>query len=163
MNTADPLPLLDDEVAALHGFVKLGRFANPFDERSAYEIYGSGVFVVCVGISYGKNLILKDQVVLPRPAIPWIVDCIENGFWRKPSDGGLPKARHSCIEEFADEVIQMRRSMNAGVEGEMGFSLINQTRRGYILPTSNQLIALPDRMLQDTLLPLFKSISAANT
>jgi hypothetical protein len=100
----------------------------------------------------------KSQLVLPISTIKWICASIKDGFWRKPSDGGLPKDQHFIDGEFDGEKIRIRRSMNAGVENEIGFTITNLSRDSYISPSSRQSGIYTDKLLFDFILPIFESL-----
>ena len=91
---------------------------------------------------------VRGQVVIPYSAINWLVDAVENKFWTPPSQGGLPKNIHSVEIEFEHELIVLQRSMNAGAEGEMGFSIGNKSRQSDVLSSSTQQFSISDYLLK---------------
>ena len=97
---------------------------------------------------------LENQTEIPKSALGWIYDTITKGFWRKPSEGGLPKNQHAVRKEFDGEDLIITRTMNA-VYGEPGFALKNKSRQSYISKTSNQQVAITDSDLKDSVLDLF--------
>lgn len=79
------------------------------------------------GVSYdtdepGYNL---DQFEIPISALPWLIDNIENKFWRKASEGGLAGDALHVDSEIDGESIRVRFSPNCGDEGIQGFTVEN--------------------------------------
>lgn len=96
----------------------------------------------------------ENQSELPIKSIPWIKDTIEIGFWRNPSEGGLPKNQHAVRSTFENEDILISRTMNASY-GEPGFNIVNKSRRCYIISSMDQEMQITDKLLKSDLLALF--------
>lgn len=105
---------------------------------------------------------VRGQVVMPISAIKWLIDTVENKFWTPPSQGGLPKNIHFVEIELDGELIVLQRSMNAGAEGEMGFSLGNKSRPCDILPNTIQQASVSDYLLKNLIFPDLKQLLAAS-
>ena len=89
-----------------------------------------------------------DQLELPIAAFLWLIDVIENKFWKSPAEGGLDDVYH-MMGTFNDEKIRIGRSANAGAEGVTGFSITNYGRSSYIAKTTTQDIVIPDALLEE--------------
>lgn len=150
--------LLDKDNILGSGFEFLGEMLCSFGSGALYTIYKSRQFFVIQEVQTYSLRKTKSQLVLPLSAIDWICSSIKNGFWKNPSEGGLPKDQHSVEGEFSGEKVKVRRSMNAGVEGEMGFTILNLSRNSYISPSSRQSGIYTDQLLVDLILPAFESV-----
>ena len=98
---------------------------NWYGEKT-HRLYIIPGFLV-IHVSEVKNVPV-DQLVLPLEALPWLVDQIENKFWREPWEGGLPRDVLHVQEAIAGEIIRLGRSNNAGAEILPGFTLRNLSR-----------------------------------
>jgi len=83
------------------------------------EIYIKSDYMIIYKVSKNINGDTENQIELPYSSLKWIKDSIINGFWKKPSEGGLPKNIHACRATFDNEDILISRSMNAGYPGTM--------------------------------------------
>ncbi|WDD96958.1 hypothetical protein [Thalassomonas actiniarum] len=98
-----------------------------------------------------------EQFILPRSAISWLVDIIENKFWKKPSQGGAPADVLHYEHIFDDEDIEIRFTPNCLKEFESGVSIINYSRPHGRLKFSR--FAIPYHTLREKkLLQMMKSI-----
>lgn len=109
-------------------------------------------------MSKGKIDNTENQSELPISSLPWIKDSIVNGFWRLPSEGGLPKDKHSISATFDGEEILLGRSMNAGEYGKPGFKIVNKGRSSHILASRPQEFQITDERVQNVLLPLIAKL-----
>lgn len=82
--------------------------------NSRNVFYKDDFYFVVYGASHDKDPtdLVEDQLELPLSSLPWVVDSIENGFWRKPSEGGLPKNKHGVNSFFNDEEILIHERRN---------------------------------------------------
>ena len=48
------------------------------------------------------------QIELPLKALPWLIDAVENGFGKKPSEGGLAKDVFNMAETIYGEKLYIR-------------------------------------------------------
>jgi hypothetical protein len=98
------------------------------------------------------------QLELPTAAFLWLVDAIENKFWKPPQEGGLDGIYH-MMGTFDSEEIRIGRSANVGAEGVTGFRITNYGRSSYIDEDSDQSIGIPDVILKEE--GLFEKLKAA--
>jgi hypothetical protein len=117
-----------------------------------------------------KPMVLPDRVIetdepgynlgqfeLPLKALPWLIDTIENKFWKKASEGGLPGDVLHVDAVIEGEDLRIRFSPNCGAEGVQGFTLENYSRQGKIL--NWQEMQIPYTLLrEDGMLQKFKDI-----
>jgi hypothetical protein len=117
-----------------------------------------------------KPMILPDRVIdtdepgynlgqfeMPLTALPWLIDTIENKFWKKASEGGLPGDALKVDTVIAGEHLLIRFSPNCGAEGVKGFTLKNYSREGKYI--DRQEIQIPYSLLrEDGLLQKFKEV-----
>jgi hypothetical protein len=94
----------------------------------------------------------RDQLEFPLEALPWLVDSIENGFWKKPSEGGLPRDVFHVKAQIGGEELRLGRSNNAGAEDVPGFTLKNLSRKDHICPASKPLSSFNE---QEDVIPDF--------
>ena len=97
------------------------------------------------------------QFIVPLSAIAWLVDIIENKFWRKPSQGGAPADVLHYGHIFEDEDIEIRFSPNCQKQFEQGITITNYSRPDGRLKYSD--IGIPYYTLKDKgLLQAMKSV-----
>jgi hypothetical protein len=68
------------------------------------------------------------QLQLPLSSLPWLIDLIENKFWKKASEGGLANDKLHVNEIVAEEDLLLRFSPNCQAEGVQGFTLENYSK-----------------------------------
>ena len=103
----------------------------------------------------GYNL---GQFELPVTALPGLIDTIENKFWKKASEGGLPGDVLHVDAIIDEEDLRVRFSPNCGDEGIQGFTFENYSRNGRSM--NWQEMQIPYTLLrEDGLLDLLKSIN----
>lgn len=73
-----------------------------------------------------------DQEKFPLASLPWIVDRFENGFWKKPEEGGLAFDEHCMEKVFDGERIGINPVMHCCAENLFGYSIWNANRANYI-------------------------------
>ncbi|MET1257553.1 hypothetical protein [Aliikangiella maris] len=103
---------------------------------------------------------MYSQSEFPLKSLPWIIDRIENGFWKKPAEGGLSDFERSVSSEFEGEVIGINVKMHCCAENLNGFNIWNTSRTSYLNKMSNQGWDVPVYMLKDGLLDELKKIAA---
>lgn len=97
------------------------------------------------------------QLELPINALPWLIDTIENKFWKKASEGGLPGDTLHVDYIAENENLRIRFSPNCGTEGVQGVTLENYSRKGRHVDW--QEMQLPYSLLrEDGMLDLLKDI-----
>ncbi|MDP5134642.1 hypothetical protein ORJ04_01595 [Rheinheimera baltica] len=126
------------------------------DETGSKEVkyFCSDKLLIIYEISLGKIRNTEYQTELPLSALSWLKDTILNGFWKLPSEGGLPKDQHRCMAYFDNEEIIIGRSMNAGDYGRTGFKVVNKSRKSHILSSWPQEFQITDDRVEKVLLPL---------
>ncbi|WP_281558910.1 hypothetical protein [Thalassomonas sp. RHCl1] len=98
-----------------------------------------------------------EQFTLPLSAIPWLVDIIENKFWRKSSQGGVPAEVLHYKNTFDAEEVKIRFTPNCQKEFEPGITILNLSRPDGRSKYSE--LAIPYYTLRDKrLLQAMKSI-----
>ncbi|MBV1919552.1 MAG: hypothetical protein KUG73_02640 [Pseudomonadales bacterium] len=126
-----------------------------------------------LGISQKQNLIifreeaysikrggyLKEQLEIPISALAWAIDTIDNGFGKKPDEGGLPRDVLHAEKIIEGEELYIRHTMNCGAPRQQGYTLKNFSRHSYIDTDEYQSVQLPDYLLFDEgLLEKLKSL-----
>lgn len=146
------------------------------DERFLFEInyemfpedtvrtYKKGSYLVIHTVFWSKfrKCWAMDQEEFPLAALPWIIDRFENGFWKKPQEGGLSVDEH-CVEKIFDgERIGINPVANCCAENLFGYSIWNASRKNYISHTSPQDWQIPRYMLlEQGIFAKLKSIAEA--
>ncbi|WDD96959.1 hypothetical protein [Thalassomonas actiniarum] len=97
------------------------------------------------------------EFTVPLLSLPWLVDIIENKFWKKPSQGGASTDVLHYGHVFEHEDIEIRFSPNCRKEFESGITITNYSRPHGRLKYSY--IGIPYYTLKDKkLLQAMKSI-----
>ena len=68
------------------------------------------------------------QFIVPLSAVSWLVDIIENKFWKKSSQGGAPANVLHYKNTVAGEELKIRFSPNCRKEFESGVTITNFAR-----------------------------------
>lgn len=161
----DPMiipPLLTVSTYQSEGYVLIGDYLNPHYNNHHYIIYVGHGLLVFQSLQIGKSSEIRGQTIIPLVAVTWLIDTIENKFWLPASQGGLPKNIHFVAAEIEGEQLVVQRCMNAGADGEMGFSLYNKSRAGYVSAKETQHSTISDYLLAKEIFPSFKEMLAAN-
>jgi len=153
------VPILTSANAPTEGFAIIGEYANPHQNNHFYICYVNKKYFVFQTLQKLKSMDLRGQVVMPIASIGWLIHTIENKFWLPPSQGGLAKNIHFVEIEVDNERIILQRSMNAGAESEMGFSIGNKSRPSDILPSTTQQCSISDYLLKNFILPDLKQLA----
>jgi hypothetical protein len=99
------------------------------------------------------------QAEFPLGALPWMVDTIENKFWKPPSKGGLPNSVLHVNNLVADEDLMVRHAPQCSDEGDTGIYLKNYSRKPIDAWGNSQDVLLPNGLLRDAgLMDLFKQL-----
>ncbi len=108
---------------------------------------------------YGEQELLADQFEMPLEAIRWLIDVIEQKFFKSPEDGGLPANKISYEEIVVGEDLHIMRSANAGCP-HPGYAITNGSRRSHMAPRNMQTLSLSDPWLfQNGLMDYLKSLA----
>lgn len=94
----------------------------------------------------GQTELLADQFEMPLEAIRWLIDVIEQKFFKSPEDGGLPANKMSYEEIVAGEDLHIMRSANAGCP-HPGYAITNGSRRSHMDSDDSQTLSLSDPWL----------------
>ena len=62
---------------------------------------------------------------IPLSSLHWVIDTIENGFMKLPSEGGLKSDILHVKNSFDGQELKLRFSPNCMAEGEKGVNIIN--------------------------------------
>ncbi|PSU29085.1 hypothetical protein [Photobacterium lutimaris] len=123
------------------------------------DIYSQDSYLIISYTSKGIKEDIHNQIELPFESLRWIKNIITNGYWKKPSEGGLPKNQHACKATLNSEVILISRSMNAGYSGKMGFNIMNKSRGSYIISSYPQKVQITDDAVKAHLLPVIDKLT----
>lgn len=100
-----------------------------FDDPRRIYLTGDGFLILQSESIYPPTgEILRSQLELPAEGAGWLADSIENRFWKKPSEGGLPVEVLHDQATIRGERIKINRGNNIGGEGVGGFRIVNLDR-----------------------------------
>ncbi len=94
-----------------------------------------------------KKKHLKEQLEIPALGLVWAIDAIENGFGKRPDEGGLPRDVLHAEKVIESEELYIRRTMNCGAPNQQGYTLKNFSRCSYMDSDEYQSVQLPDYLL----------------
>lgn len=107
----------------------------------------------------GQTKLLTDQFEMPLEAIRWLINVIEQKFFKSPEEGGLPASKISYEEIVAGEDLHVMRSANAGCP-HPGYAITNGSRRSHMDSDDLQTLSLSDPWLfQNGLMDYLKSLA----
>ena len=101
----------------------------------------------------------KEQFEMPLEGIAWMVQAIELGFERKPSEGGLPRDVFHTDTTIAGEHLQVRHGVNIGGEGVPGYTVHNWDRLEYITGRYAQDMSFTLEAWRETLRDFYKQLA----
>lgn len=108
---------------------------------------------------YGTQKLLADQFEMPLEAVRWLINVIEQKFFKSPEEGGLPANKISYEEIVAGEDLHVMRSTNAGCP-HPGYDITNGSRRSHLSPRNLQTLSLSDPWLfKNGLMDYLKSLA----
>lgn len=99
------------------------------------------------------------QSEYPLTALPWIINQIENGFFKKKDEGGFSAFERSTTAEFDGETIGINAMVHCCAENLPGLNIWNGNRKSYISDKTPQRWDIPNYMLKDGLLEELKKIA----
>lgn len=120
------------------GAVRLGQLPDPLANdlrESVIHLFAvEGLFVYhSQSLVKAQNRISSiDQFEMPLDGVRWVVQAIEQGFERKPSEGGLPRDVFHTNTTIAQEHLSVRWGVSVGGEGVGGYTVNNFDRTEYI-------------------------------
>lgn len=126
-------------------YIYIGRIPSPLSSpKINYEIIddifvGDGLLIDRKesrnnGVSDGA----ENQFEMPLAAVGWMIDAIEQGFEKPPSAGGITKNTLHTDTRINDERLRVMYGVSVGGEGVGGYTIVNPSRSGYILPRYSQ-------------------------
>ena len=101
----------------------------------------------------------SEQFEMPLEGIGWLVQAIELGFERKPSEGGLARDVFHTDTTVGGEHLQVRYGMNLGAEGVGGYTVYNWDRLEYIMGRYAQEISFTLDAWRETLREYYKELA----
>ncbi|WP_151173896.1 hypothetical protein [Pseudoalteromonas ruthenica] len=75
--------------------------------------------------AFFKKDIRHTEFRIPLSSLDWVIDTIENGFMKLPSEGGLPADTLHMKNLFDGQELKIRFSPNCMAEDEKGISILN--------------------------------------
>ncbi|MBU2870499.1 hypothetical protein [Colwellia sp. E2M01] len=100
------------------------------------------------------------QSEYPLISLPWIIDRIENGFFKKPDEGGFSAFERSTSAEFDGEIIGINAMIHCCAENLPGLNIWNGNRKDYLANMTPHEWDIPNTMLKNGLLDELKKIAA---
>ncbi|WP_062058010.1 hypothetical protein [Cellvibrio sp. OA-2007] len=146
-------------------YVYLGRLPSPFSNpQKNYE----NIADFYVGDGYlinrredRKNGISDDmpeQFEMPLAGVSWMINAIEQGFEKPPSEGGLEKNKLHTDTTLNEERLRIMYGVCVGGEGVGGYTIKNTSRSSYILPRYSQQFSITVDIWQQVGRKFFKDI-----
>lgn len=99
------------------------------------------------------------QSEYPLTALHWIINQIENGFFKKKDEGGFSNFERSTTAEFNEETIGINVMVHCCAENIPGLNIWNGNRKSYISDKTPQRWDIPNYMLKDGLLEELRKIA----
>jgi hypothetical protein len=109
---------------------------EPEDPERIYYLLIDGDYAILARTKYwtnpqtGKSKWLHYQLEFPKQGLPWLVDTIENKFFKLAKEGGLPAGVFVYYETIADEELCVQRCFGLGSCRETGYAFATIDRRG---------------------------------
>lgn len=156
-----PLGLIDHKNLRSDEVVLLALNYEMFPDKQTLLIKKGSYFVISTDF-YSKMEKKRrfTQSEYPVTALPWIIDRIENGFFKKKSEGGFSNFERSTSAEFDGEMIGINAMVHCCAENLPGLNIWNGNRKSYISSMTPQKWDIPNYMLKDGLLDELKKIAA---
>ena len=83
------------------------------------------------------------QEEFPLDSLRWIIDTMENRFFKKPAEGGLPESVRRLDTYVNNELIGINASANCCAEFQPGYEIWNASRNSYITEIRGQTWPVP--------------------
>ena len=109
---------------------------DPDDQGRKYYLLVDGDYLLLATNKYrtdpqtGKSIWIGYQLEFPKQGLPWLVDTIENKFFKLAKEGGLPAGVFVYYETIADEELCVQRCFGLGSCRETGYAFATIDRRG---------------------------------
>ena len=129
------------------------------DEKTLLIKKGSHLVISTDFYSKMKKKRRYSQSEYPLTALPWIIDRIENGFFKNPDAGGFSDFERNTTAEFEGETIGINVMVHCCTENLPGLNIWNGNRKSYISNITPHEWNIPNDMLKDGLLDKLKIIA----
>ena len=101
-----------------------------------------------------------DQEEFPLESLRWIIDTFEQGFFKKPTEGGVSESVRMLHTHVNNELIGINASANCCAEFQPGYEIWNASRNSYITEIRGQTWPVPTyQFTQNGLLDKLKKIA----
>jgi hypothetical protein len=90
-----------------------------------------------------KKIRDADQEEFPLGSLRWIIDTFDQGFFKKPEEGGLPESIRKSTTRINNELIGINASANCCAKFQPGYDIWNASRKSYINKRAGQVWQVP--------------------
>lgn len=129
-------------------------------ENDDFVIYDEQlhIYPATAGALAGTTKLFRSQFEMPMTGIRWFIDVIEQKFFKRKEEGGLPAHKLSYEQIVAGEDLHVMRSMGGG--DRPGYTITNASRRDRIDGTDPQRFSISDKWLfEDGLMDYLKELA----
>ena len=108
---------------------------DPDDQGRKYYLLVDGDYLLLATNKYrtdpqtGKSIWIGYQLEFPKQGLPWLVDTIENKFFKLAKEGGLPAGVFHFTEAIEGERLRVDRYFGLGENRETGYAFATVDRR----------------------------------
>ena len=108
---------------------------DPDDQGRKYYLLVDGDYLLLATNKYrtdaqtGKSIWIGYQLEFPKQGLPWLVDTIENKFFKLAKEGGLPAGVFHFTEAIEGERLRVDRYFGLGENRETGYAFATIDRR----------------------------------
>ena len=108
---------------------------HPENPKDNYYLLIDGDYAILASVEYwtnlktGKSEWLHYQLELPNQGLPWLVDTIENKFFKYSKEGGLPAGVFHLTESVEGERLKVQRCFGLKNSRVTGYSFATIDRR----------------------------------
>jgi len=117
----------------------VSQIVNPEDPEQTYYLLIDGDYAILARARYWedptegpnrwKSEWLHYQLEFPKPGLPWLVDTIENKFFKLAKEGGLPAGVFHFTESVEGERLKVQRCFGLNNRRETGYAFATIDRR----------------------------------
>jgi len=113
----------------------VSQIINPENPQQTYYLLIDGDYAIWAVNEYwtnlksGKSKWLHYQLEFPKQGLPWLVDTIENKFFKLAKDGGLPTGVFHFTESVGGERLKVQRCFGLKNSRITGFAFATIDRR----------------------------------
>jgi len=114
----------------------VSQIVEPEDPERTYYLLIDGDYAILARAKYwtnpqtGKSKWLHYQLEFPKQGLSWLVDTIENKFFKLAKEGGLPAGVFHFTEAIEGERLRVDRYFGLGENRETGYAFATVDRRG---------------------------------